>query len=92
MTRKVDGSCSAPVVSPENQVARGELPRRGVKGVGLLVVTSSGGRWKAPLLVTYGDDVTNELKEKYYNRIRAKLNSGLLILHWLTNIYVLTPL
>ena len=57
MTRKFDGSCSAPVVSPENQVARGELPWRGVVGVGLLVVNSSGESLKAPLLVTYGDDV-----------------------------------
>ena len=39
-------------------MARGELPWRGVVGVGLLVVTSSGESLKAPLLVTYGDDVT----------------------------------
>ena len=45
-------------------MARDGLPRRGVGGVGLLVVTSSGGRWKAPLLGTYGDDVTCKVDKK----------------------------
>ena len=36
---------------------RDGLPRRGVGGVGLLVLTSGGERRKAPLLGTYGDDV-----------------------------------
>ena len=40
------------------QVSQNELPWRGVGGVGLLAVTSSGERQKAPLLVTYGGDVT----------------------------------
>ena len=38
-------------------MARGEIHRHGFLGVGLLVVTISSERRKAPLLVTYGDDV-----------------------------------
>ena len=39
-------------------MARDELPRQGVGGVGFLVVTRGGECRKAPLLVTYDDDVT----------------------------------
>ena len=44
-------------------MARGELYWRGVGVFGLLVVTSSGERRKAPLLVTYGEvrDITKKL-------------------------------
>ena len=38
-----------------------ELPWQGVGRVGLLVVTSGGESRKAPLLVTYGNDVTRKV-------------------------------
>ena len=46
-------------------MARDGLPRRGVGGVGLLVVTSSGECRKAPLLVTYGDGVKYQITRLY---------------------------
>ena len=56
------------------QVARDGLPRRGIGGVGLLVVTSNGEFRKAPLLGTYGDDVTAKFNQK---KIKCTLNSNL---------------
>ena len=44
-------------------MARDGLPWRVVGGVGLLVVTSSGERRKAPLLGTYGDDVKGDVRD-----------------------------
>ena len=52
------------------QVACDGLSWRGVGGVGLLVVTSSGERRKAPLLGTYGDDVPVTKPLIYYDQTK----------------------
>ena len=45
------------------------IPQRELGVVGLLVVTSSGECWKAPLLGTYGDGVTGTMVLLYYTSI-----------------------